>query len=103
MARKIPPMPSRENLKFHDSLSMEGLLKIIHGKMAKVSDYRTGTPEYSMSNVLMSGLAVFGLKYPSLLQFDKNKDKLRIKHTSEPCMECVAPRATARYGRFATK
>jgi hypothetical protein len=34
MARKIPPMPSRENLKFHDRLSMEGLLKIIHEKMA---------------------------------------------------------------------
>jgi hypothetical protein len=39
MARKIPPMPSRENLKFHDHLSMEGLLKISHEKMAKVSDY----------------------------------------------------------------
>jgi hypothetical protein len=73
---------------------MEGLLKISHEKMAKVSDYRTGTSEYSMSNVLMSGLAMLGLKYPSLLPFDKNKDKLRIKHTSEPCAECVAPRAT---------
>jgi hypothetical protein len=80
MARKIPPMPSRENLKFHESLSIEGLLKIAHGKMENVSEHRTGTPEYSMSNVLMSGLAVFGLKYPSLLQFDKNKDKLRIRH-----------------------
>jgi hypothetical protein len=67
MARKIPPMPSRENLKFHDRLSMKGLLKISHEKMAKVSDYRTGTPEYSMSNVLMSGLAMFGLKYPCFL------------------------------------
>jgi hypothetical protein len=99
MARKIPPMPSRENLKFHDRFSMEGLLKISHEKMAKVSDYRTGTPEYSMSNVLMSGWAMFGLKYPSLLPFGKNKDKLRIKHTSEPCMECVAPRATYKNSR----
>ena len=28
----------------------------------------------------MAGFAVFSLKYPSLLQFDKNKNKTRIKH-----------------------
>jgi len=80
MRRKIPPMPSRENLKFHESLSIEGLLKIARVKMANVPDYRAGFCEYSMTNVLMSGLAVFGLKYPSLLQFDKNKDKTRIRY-----------------------
>lgn len=80
MACKIPPMPSHENLKFHESLSIEGLLKIVRDKMENVSEHRIGNPEYSMSNVLISGLAVFGLKYPSLLQFDKNKDKLRIRH-----------------------
>ena len=80
MSRKIPPMPSRENLKFHESLSIEGLLRIAHEKMANVTEHRAGTPEYSMSNVLMSAVAVFGLKYSSLLQFDQNKDKLRIRH-----------------------
>lgn len=74
MARKISPMPSRENLKFHESLSIEGLLKIAHEKMANVSEHRKGIPGYSMSNVLMSGLAVFGLKYPSLLPFDCAQD-----------------------------
>lgn len=74
MRRKIPPMPSRENLTFHESLSIEGLLKIARGKMENIPDYRTGLFEYSMSNVLMSGLAVFGLKYPSLLPFDCAQD-----------------------------
>ncbi|EFK06403.1 conserved hypothetical protein [delta proteobacterium NaphS2] len=38
-----------------------------------VSDYREGNPEISMADALMSGFAVFSLKDPSLLAFDKRR------------------------------
>ncbi|WP_286019602.1 hypothetical protein, partial [Candidatus Venteria ishoeyi] len=43
--------------------------------MVKIPEYRVGSLEYPMPDVVMSGFAMFALKYPSLLQFDKNKDK----------------------------
>lgn len=80
MPRKLPPLPSRESLKFHRSLSIENLLKIIQGEVKKIPEHRVEPLVYSMLDVVMSGFAVFSLKYPSLLQFDKNKDKRRIKY-----------------------
>ncbi len=50
-------------------LSMPGLLSSVRKTFASIPDtvrYR----EYSLSDCLMSGLALFTLKYPSLLQFD---------------------------------
>jgi len=80
MPRKLPTPPPRETLRFHRSLSIESLLKIIQNEVARIPEHRAGPLEYSMSDVLMSGFAVFALKYPSLLQFDKNKNKRRIKY-----------------------
>jgi hypothetical protein len=80
MPRKLPPLPSRESLKFHRSLSIENLLKIIQGEVNKIPEHRVEPLVYSKLDVVMSGFAVFSLKYPSLLQFDKNKDKRRIKY-----------------------
>jgi hypothetical protein len=82
MPRKLPTPPPRESLKFHRSLSIENLLKIIQDEVRKLPDYRVGSLVYSMFDVVMSGLAVFLFKYPSLLQFDNNKDKRRIKYTN---------------------
>jgi hypothetical protein len=56
------------------------LLKIIQAEVKKIPEHRLGFIEYSMRNVMMSGLAVFALKYPSLLEFDKNKNKQHIKY-----------------------
>ena len=80
MPRKLPAPPAREDLTFHSSLSIESLLKIIKNEVVKIPEYRVGPLKYSMPDVVMSGFAVFALKYPSLLQFDKNKDKRRIKY-----------------------
>jgi hypothetical protein len=80
MAAKLTNHPNRKRLKFHRSLSIDGLLKTVRGEMKKVSEHRNGAIKYSMDDVLMSGLAVFSLKYPSLLQFDRNKEKPRIRH-----------------------
>lgn len=51
-------------------LSTPGLLSAIRACFANVVDPRTGC-EIPLVDALMSGLAVFGLKYSSLLKFDE--------------------------------
>lgn len=52
------------------NLSAPGLLNIIKRSFSLIKDPRARC-EISLSDCLMSGLAIFGLKYPSLLQFDQ--------------------------------
>lgn len=54
-------------------LSADGLLKVIrHGlKREQFPDFSRS--EYSWEDCIMSGLAIFGFKFPSLLQFEKQK------------------------------
>ena len=61
-------------------LSAPGLLKLIRGEFEGIGDHRERR-EITLSDALMSGLAVFGLKYPSLLKFDEAyQDEVRIRH-----------------------
>jgi len=60
-------------------LSADGLHKIV-----RHSFYREKLPDYSGSNIswndcMMSGLAVFGLKFPSLLQYNDARTEAVIK------------------------
>lgn len=48
------------------------LVKIIRNSVEKVKDHRSTTPEYPLSDVLMSSFAMFSLKDPSLLSFVEN-------------------------------
>lgn len=65
-------------------LSAKGML----GKIKSIFDQvpepprnpRGLKPEISLSDCLMSGLALFGLKFPSLLQFDEGREDSVIKH-----------------------
>ena len=52
------------------TLSAPGLLRVVRACFDEVNDPVSGR-RFSLSDCLMSGLAVFGLKYPSLLQFDR--------------------------------
>jgi hypothetical protein len=52
---------------FRKHLSAPGLLKSLRSCFHKVSDHRPGKVEIALVDALMSGLAVFGLKYSSLL------------------------------------
>ncbi len=54
-------------------LSADPLFKGLHKDFLGVSDYREGDPEISMADALMSGFAVFSLKDPSLLAFNKRR------------------------------
>lgn len=60
---------------FRKHLSAPGLLSIIHQEFLKIPDPRefSKKPTISIADHLMSGLAVFGLKCPSLLDFDRKR------------------------------
>lgn len=57
---------STDITKFHGS----NLFEIARKHFSKVLDHRAGPITYPLSEVLMSGLAVFILKFPSLLKFE---------------------------------
>jgi hypothetical protein len=56
----------------HPTLGAKGLLKTVRSSFSQIKDGRK-RPEVSLTDHLMSGLAVFGLKYPSLLDFDGDR------------------------------
>jgi len=56
---------------FRQSLSAPALYAQARECFSKVTDHRERKTTYPMADMLMSGLAIFSLKFPSLLQFDK--------------------------------
>ena len=60
--------------------SAPSLLDAIRGVFSQIPDHRVGTTTFTLADTLMSGLAVFGLKYPSLLRFDEDQDEPIIRH-----------------------
>lgn len=57
-----------------EHLSAPGLLKTVRGAFKRVRDHRSAERiDVPLVDTLMSGLAVFGLKYASLLAFDKDR------------------------------
>ena len=60
---------------FRKMLGMPGMLRSIHKIFSKIPDPKTFTtsPNITIADHLMSGLAVFGLKCPSLLEYDRKR------------------------------
>ena len=54
-------------------LSADGLLTIVRHSLRREKFIECKRMEYSWEDCIMSGLAVFGFKMPSLLQFEKLK------------------------------
>lgn len=64
-------------------LSAQGLFGLIHSHFKTIKSPRVLSPRsklISVSDCLMSGLAMFSLKFPSLLKFDEAKEEPQIKH-----------------------
>ena len=80
MPKKLPDIPSLKDLNFRKTLSVSALLKSIRKSFEKIKEFRKGKIDYPLPDILMSGLAIFGLKYPSLLQFDNDRNTPRLKH-----------------------
>lgn len=58
---------------FRQSVSIPGLLKTTRQVFEQIPDSKSSS-SISLTDHLMSGLAIFGLKYPSLLQFDQDRN-----------------------------
>lgn len=61
-----------KGLKCRQELSLDGLVKLLSSKFAKVSDPRGKNSRYSLSDVIMSAFAMFSIKDPSLLHFERH-------------------------------
>jgi hypothetical protein len=64
-------------------LSGQGLLSVIRDQFKKIKEPRELAPRsnlITLTDCLMSGLAVFALKFPSLLKFDESREERIIKH-----------------------
>lgn len=59
---------------FRKHLSADGLIKIVQHSILREQFKELQNPKYSWKDCILSGLAVFGFKMPSLLQFEKDKD-----------------------------
>jgi hypothetical protein len=66
--------------KGHKSLSADALFALIHKAFSCLSDHRSGIPDISLADALMSALAMFSLKAPSLLAFDKERAEDNLHH-----------------------
>jgi hypothetical protein len=54
-------------------LSADALFRLVHSDFTRLPDYRVGDTEISLADALMSAFAMFSLKAPSLLAFDKER------------------------------
>ena len=66
--------------KGHHDLSADALFALVRKAFSSLSDHRSGTPNIALSDVLMSALAMFSLKAPSLLAFDKERAEDNLHH-----------------------
>ena len=59
--------------KLRKHLCADALLRSVQDVFCQIPDHRKGDPEIPLSDALMSALAMFSLKAPSLLAFDKER------------------------------
>ena len=62
-ADRLPPPPSRKHLSF------DPLIRTIHERAQQLPDAQTRDGDYSIADAVMSAIAMFSLKDPSLLAF----------------------------------
>ena len=67
-------------IKLRKRLSAPGLLEASRLRFSRVKDPLQGKTNYPLESCLMSALAMFALKYPSLLQFDNSQDDEKVRH-----------------------
>lgn len=67
-------------MKIRKYLSADGLFKLAYQRFSQIEDYRPMNVEISLADVLMSGLALFSLKDPSLLAFDERRTEPKNLH-----------------------
>ena len=61
-------------------LSAPGLLRTVRTCFNKITDHRAKKSAITLTDALMSGLAVFQFKYPSLLKFDEERNEEPVRY-----------------------
>ena len=64
----------KQRIKLRKHLNADALFTSIRQEFKKIPEFRTGKPEISIPDALMSAFAMFSLKDPSLLQFDNRRE-----------------------------
>lgn len=64
------------DIQIRKSLCADALMSLVYEQFKKIPDLRKLRGTIPFTDVLMSGLAVFGLKFPSLLQYDLHREHL---------------------------
>ena len=60
-------------MKFRRFVSAPGLIEVLRNRFGRIKDGRSSTHiTYSLADTLIAAFAMFSLKYPSLLQFDRD-------------------------------
>ena len=62
-------------MKTGKQLSADGLFRLVHQRFGKIKDHRPMNVDIPLDDALMSGFAMFSLKDPSLLVFDRRRAK----------------------------
>ena len=68
---------SKPKVEIRKVLNADGMVNLLVEEFGKIKDHRKNKPKISLSDCLMSGYAIFSLKFPSLLAFDERDDKGR--------------------------
>lgn len=67
-------------MKLRKHLSHPGLVNTVSRSFQQIPDTSASSGSVALSDCLLSGLALFGLKYPSLLQFDRDRVDEHTQH-----------------------
>jgi hypothetical protein len=70
-------------------LSADSLLRLVHDGFDRIADPRSGQVDIPLGDALMSAFAMFSLKDPSLLAFDKRRDDRNDNFRTIYRIDCV--------------
>ena len=73
-ADRLPPPPSRKHLSF------DPLIRTIHERAQQLPDAQTRDGDYSIADAVMSAIAMFSLKDPSLVAFQGRRNDHNMKN-----------------------
>src|SRR6266852_6214258 len=86
-------------------LGADALFRLVHNSFANIPDHRCDDAGISLPDALMSAFAMFSLKSPSLLAFDKQRAEgnlgtiYGIPRATPPCARHSIRSHPSRYGR----
>ena len=69
----IQQLAADTKIKMRKDLNADAMFKAIRQDFSRIPDHRANNSKIPLDDILMSGFAMFSLKDPSLLAFDKRR------------------------------